>query len=125
MENADDKRVMTQPEKKDYILNGASDYFGISVEKITSQHNGNRSKLYGKKKILISILYNYTDASFTEIAQILGYKTMQSVSLHFKNLKQELSGELYGCQKTQMIYNELLTYLNLNGHENKKSDTRD
>ena len=124
MVNADDK-AMTQPEKKEYILRRASEYFGISVEKMTSQRNGNRSALFGKKKILIPVLYNYTDASLTEIAQILGYKAMQSVSYHLKNLKQELSGELYGSQKTKMVYEELLTYLNLNGHENKENNPRD
>jgi chromosomal replication initiation ATPase DnaA len=113
---------MTQPEKKKFLVEGACQYFGITTEELCHP-NGKRSKIWNKKRFFVSILYDYTDASYSEIARILNYATHVNVSHHYKTIKEELSDEFYNSQKTKMIYNELLTYLNLNGNENKDTNS--
>ena len=112
MANVGNGKVKTQPEKIDHILTGACEYFGFSMEQL-QETTGTKSKIWDRKRYLIPILSNHTICNSQDIADRLGYKTKFSVIRHAKTMKEELSGKLYGSEKTKMIYNELLSYLNL------------
>lgn len=117
MDNAYNK-LMTRREKVNYILDGASKYFSIPRGSL-KQGGGARSPAWQKKKYIMVLLCDYTPCTLREVANELGYKSHANVIYNYKKLKEELSGNLYGCDKTKMIYRELLTFLNLNGNENK------
>ena len=123
MDNADDKRVMTQPEMIEKILSGSCEYFGVPRNAIKNKV-GTRSPLWGKKKYIIVLLYDYTACTLWDIARILGYNSHSNMLYHYKKIKEEISGELYGSEKTQLIYNELLTYLKLR-NDDKAKDKRE
>jgi len=115
----DTRRIMTHKEKTAYIINGSLEYLGLEEECLS------RSRFLPKsvtmeKRYMIPILYDYTKASMLEIAGLLGYKDHSNVSYHYRVLKQEL-GDTYGCDKTKMVYRELLAYLGIDsdGHINK------
>jgi len=77
------------------------------------------------KRYMIPVLYDYTKANMLEIASLLGYKSHGIVSYHYRVLKEEL-GATYGCDKTKMVYRELLMYLGIDseGHI-KKQETHE
>ena len=112
MADVDDRKVMTQPEKVDYILDNSCGFFGIKRGDLTI-NTGSRSKIWFKKRFIVAVLDEYTACIQEEIAVLVGYRDRTNVSTHLKKIKEELSGELYGCEKTKRIYNELLSYLNL------------
>jgi len=115
MANVDDK-IMTNPEKVDYILDGICTYFGVE-KKAMCNKNYSRSHIFDKKRYAMVILYDYTACSFGDIKRLLGYHAATVILYHYKNLKQELSGELYGSEKVKRTYNDLLTYLKLKDNE--------
>jgi hypothetical protein len=61
--------------------------------------------------------------TFKEIAEKLCYKQHSVVIYHYKNMKDDLSGEVYGSNKTKQIYNELLTYLKLQDNDKTTKGT--
>jgi hypothetical protein len=100
-------------EKIDLIINGFCDYYGISANELCKTANRRQGAGWKWKRFLVLILYDYTDLDMVEIMNVLGYKSYPHVSYHYNKLKEELSGELYGSQKTKLIYNELLKFLKL------------
>lgn len=104
--------IMTQPEKVEYIISGCCDYFGITKDDI-ARNTGSRSSIWDKKRFIVYLLFNHTPCNTTDITKYLGYKSRRNVSYHIKMLEDELSENTYGNNKTKMIYNELLSYLNL------------
>jgi hypothetical protein len=119
----DDNKIMTQPEKIEYILGGACDYFGINRSDLWEENgHSRRNELWGKKRYIIPLLLDYTNTSIRETGRLLGYKGgYRAIKYHYDTMKEELSGELYGSQKTKMIYTELLSYLKLNSYETTKT----
>lgn len=111
MDNADN-RVMTLSARRDYVLKGASEYFDLDIKLMTAKRT-KRDKSWWQKRYLVVILYDYTQATFQDIAETLGYKTHVTPFYHYAKMKDELSDTMYGAEKTKRIYNELLTYLNL------------
>jgi chromosomal replication initiation ATPase DnaA len=111
------KEIMTQPEKVEYILNRGCAYLGLDKDKL-DYRGGNKSKDWHKKRFLIVLLLDNTNSSLREVAAYVGYKSHQNIMYHYKNMKQELSSELYGSDKIKSIYNELLSYLNLTNYGN-------
>jgi len=112
MEDADNRKVMTQPEKVEYIIDSSCTFFGIMRSELTA-NVGSRSKIWFKKRFIGAVLDDYTACTQAEIAKLLGYKERSNVSTHLRNIKEELSTELYGSEKIKRVYNELLSYLNL------------
>jgi hypothetical protein len=112
MENDNSKIIMTQPEKVEHILRGSCDYFGITKEDFFKKY-GARSHIWKKKKYIAHILLNHTACNMSEVIQKLGYGQYNNANHHLKQITDELSDDIYGCKKTKMIYNELLSYLNL------------
>jgi hypothetical protein len=111
-----DNKIMTQPEKIEHILNKGCDYLGIDRNNLTRK-SGSRDKDWYKKRFLVPLLFDYTALSYRDIAGFLGYSNHSTPIHHYKIFKEEISGELYGSQKTKMIYTELLSYLNLKYYE--------
>jgi hypothetical protein len=103
---------MTQPEKVEYILSKSAEYFGVDKKEF-ADNCSNKSKLWGKKRYVSVILDEHTALSRKDISELMGYKDASNISYLIKTAKENLSGELYGSPKANMIYNELLTYLNL------------
>lgn len=104
--------IMTQPEKVEHIISGCCAYFGITKEDLTRK-TGGRSSIWFKKRFVGYLLSNYTACNTFEIIEAIGYKQRNSITYHIKTLEDELSENTYGNNKTKMIYNELLSYLNL------------
>jgi chromosomal replication initiation ATPase DnaA len=111
MEDVDGK-IMTQPEKIEYIIKGSCEFFGIARNKFRCL-TSSRSPIWHKKRHIIGVLHDYTAMSLREIAENLGYKEHTSILYHYKCLKRELSNEFYGYDKTKLVHKELLTYLKL------------
>ena len=116
----DKHRIMTHKEKMEYIINGSLEYLGLSKDYITVSRR--ISKRYSmNKRYIVPILYDYTRASMYEVAEALGYQRHSNALYHYSVLKNELSDDVYGYNKTKMIYRELLEYLGIdsNGHITK------
>ena len=110
-------KVMTHKEKVKYILQGSMEYLGIDKSYFETPRKV--SKVFSvNKKYIVPVLYDYTKASFIEIAGLLGYKCPSNASYHYKQMKDELSDKMFGYDKTKMIYKELLMYLGIDsdGH---------
>ena len=103
---------MTQPEKIQYILKGGCDFFGMTMDDLQKK-TGSRSKIWDKKRFLIPVLNDNTVCNINDIANLLGYKSHASVLYHKNTINEELSGEIYGSEKTKKVYNEFLQYLKL------------
>lgn len=112
MDNDVSKRVMTQPQKVDYILTKSAEYFG--VDKKDFEVNGkNNSRIWNKKKYVALIIHDNTTCNNEEMANLLGYSGASNISYLLRTAKDEISDKSYGNLKAKMIYNELLSYLNL------------
>jgi len=103
---------MTQPEKVNYIISKGCDYFGVK-ESVLVGSMGTKSNLHRKKRYIALILYDEVEITLQEISERLGNFDKTSLSASIRRLREELSGEFYGSEKTKKIYNELLFYLNL------------
>jgi chromosomal replication initiation ATPase DnaA len=103
---------MTDPEKVNYIIDKGCEYFGISRDQVSAPVLG-KSKIWYKKRFLVVPLYDNTALSQQEIATLLGLKNHSTILYHYRELKEDISGELYGSNKTRKIYEELLAYLKL------------
>ena len=103
---------MTQPEKIEHILNGGCEYFGVIREQLI-ENRGPKSKIWHKKIYLVMLLREYTICNNAEIADCVGYKRPENVLYHIRKMKDELSEDVYGSNKTKMIYSELLKHLEL------------
>lgn len=104
--------VMTQPKKIRHIIKKSTEYFGIS-EDFFFKKAGTRNNVHRIKRYIAYILSNETELLLSDIAELLGYYNKDVVSVSISKLKEELSDNFYGNNKTKMIYNELLSYLNL------------
>lgn len=112
MGNDVSERVMTQPEKIDYILSSSAKYFGVKKEDFGAKcRKGDR--LWGKKKYVALVLDDKTILSREEMAKLLGFTNGNNVSYWLKTTREELSDKFYKNDKAKMFYNELLSYLNL------------
>ena len=116
-----DNKIMTQPEKVFYIVNGVCDYFGINPKKIKEIRRGGRGTIPEARRFMSLLLTKYTVLSQREIADNTGIIRHQTINYHCNRLEEELSDNFYGAEKTKMIYNELLSYLNLTNYENKEN----
>jgi len=106
-------KIMTQPEKVEHILKGGCEFLGIPSSALVRGEIGTRSGLWKKKRYLIPVLYDYTVLSYTEMVDLLGYNDLPALRRGYDAIKNELSNEFYGSEKTRTIYNELLNYLKL------------
>lgn len=104
--------ILTLAQRRDHILKGASEYFDLDIKLMTSKTT-KRSKQWWQKRYLVVLLSDYTQATFQDIAETLGYKTHVTPLYHYNKMKDELSDTMYGTEKTKRIYAELLKYLNL------------
>ena len=111
MEN-DVSKVMTQPEKIDYILSGAAKYFGRKEEELYSPEK-KTARFGSEKKLIALILSQHTSLKAWEIAQRLGFRAKCTVYAHCRDAKEELSDNNYGFEKSKLLYKELMSYLNL------------
>lgn len=117
-----DNKIMTQPEKVEYILNKGCEFLGLTREDVLEGGVGYKSAKWQKKRYLIPVLSDYTILTPTEISQILGYCDVASLLKAKEVITKDISGELYGSKKIKLVYDELLTYLKLNNHENKETN---
>lgn len=124
MVNADNKRVMTQTEKVEYILDRGCEFLGLTRSDLLEGGIKGRDLKWKRKRYLIPILTDYTILSPKEVAGILGYTQPTTCLIARETIKREISGELYGSKKIKLVYDELLTYLNLNNHENQETNQR-
>ena len=102
---------MTQPELVDHLLTKGCEYLGIKLP--TAKGLNSNDPNWKRKRYLITLLSDYTVLSQREIYKLLGYKRNGTASYHYKNIKDELSNETYGNDKTKLIYKGLLNYLKL------------
>jgi len=112
MENAIKQGIMTQPEKVEYIMNKGCEYFGFKRD-ILNESVGTRDNIHKMKRYIALAIINKTEITMGEIASLLGYFSKDNVSVAIKKIKEELSDEFYGINKTKEIYNEFISYLNL------------
>lgn len=124
MDDANNKRVMTQPQKVEYILNKGCEFLGLTRDDIIEGGVGYKSAKWQKKRYLIPVLQDYTILTPTEIGRALGYCDVASLAKAREVIVRDISGELYGSKKIKLVYDELLTYLNLNNHENQETNQR-
>lgn len=117
-----DNKVMTQPQKVEYILNKGCEFLGLTREELTDGGRGFRAPKWSKKRYFIPILTNYTILTPTEIGEVLGYYDVAALRSARERINTDLSEEFYGSEKIKLVYKELLTYLKLNNHENKETN---
>jgi len=77
------------------------------------EKHGTRSVYWNEKRYFVPLLYDFTNARHTEIRDILGYRTASNVSACYARMKNELSEDMYGFDKTKRVYNELIEFINL------------
>ena len=101
---------MTQPEKIDYIINKGCEYFGLTPDDLLRK-TGTRSNVHRMKRYIALIILDHTETTMAGVATTLGFWNKDSVSSAIKKIRDELSDEFYGMNKTKIVYNELLKYL--------------
>jgi len=101
---------MTQPELIQYIVTEGCKYLGI---KYPIEDYGVKNRKY-----IIMALRTYTLATYLEIARLLSFQGYLVVLKAHRRIEDELSDNVYGYEKTKLIYNNFLTYLKL-----QKNDT--
>ena len=112
MADVDNIKVMTQPEKIEYIINRGCEYFGLKRDFLT-ESPGTRNNIHRIKRYIALAIVNETETTMQDIALLLGFYDKNGVSISLKKINEELSDEFYGINKTKVVYNELLSYLNL------------
>lgn len=105
-------KIMTQPEKVDYILTRGCKYFGIAKADLV-KNIGAKSYLWDKKRVLAYILDKHTPANIKDIQKSLGYKSHATILFHISKMEDSLSDQVYGDDKIKMVYKELIQYLEL------------
>lgn len=108
--------ILTQPQKVEYILTKGCEYFGLDKSLLKKKFSRGEGR-WAMKRYLIPVLYGHTISSEEDIANLLGYKNKSNVAYHIKKMKEELSDETYGSDKTKAIYKEFLAYLNMKEDE--------
>ena len=101
---------MTKPEKIKYIIRKSAEYFGITTDELVHVI-GTKNNIHRMKRYVALIILNQTETSMAELASILNYSYGCNVSVALKKIREELSDEFYGVNKTKVVYNELLEYL--------------
>ncbi len=112
MDSTDGKRVMTQPEKVEYIMDKGCEFFGLTRQELVTK-DYRKSKMWYKKRFILGVLSDETALSLKEIAGCVGLKNHSTILYHKRCLDEELSEEVYGSQRTKTINKEFLSYLNL------------
>jgi chromosomal replication initiation ATPase DnaA len=105
------RAVMTQPDRVERILNSACTYFGLTREDLAKKRK--KSPVQHHTRLLIPILYEQTNLNFKEIGAILGCQSHSNVIHHYRNVMEELSGDIPGYKKTIQTYNELTKFIDL------------
>lgn len=100
-------------EKIDHIINGVCSFYDIPRDFVSKFGVGNNADLWDCRKYLTVLLYERTGLTFKNIAPLLGFKTHANVIHHYKTLKNQLSKEYYGDEKSKQTYNDLLKHLML------------
>ena len=119
-----DRRIMTQPEKVEYILDKGCEFLGLTRADLEPGGIGARSNKWSRKRLLIPVLFDQTILTITDVARTLGYYDTRAISNAHAIIQRDLSDEFYGSQKIKQVYKELLTYLKLNDYENEETDKR-
>jgi len=112
MADVDDREVMTHSERVDYIINKGCEYFGMEKSELISAC-GTRNNKHRVKRYIALALYTKTETTMGTIGFMLGFGSNLGVSGALKKIKEELSDDFYGENRTKEVYNELLSYLNL------------
>jgi chromosomal replication initiator protein len=95
----------------DHILNGLCEFYKTNRVEIKSYRRN--PKLIERKKMACYILKRYTDRTYYEIAEMLGYKKHATVLYHVKEAETLLSDEIYGDKEFKRTYSKLIRHLNL------------
>ena len=112
MADVDNRKVMTQPERVEYIIDKGCEYFGLSRDALLNAC-GTRNNKHRIKRYIALAIYTKTETPMEIIGLMLGFARTEGVSNALKKIKEELSDEFYGENRTKEVYKELLSYLNL------------
>lgn len=104
--------MMTQKYKIDYIINASCDYFGLARDVMINK-TGTKDNIHRLKRYIALVLTEETEATQSDIAILLGFYSGTNTTKSIKKIREELSDEFFGVNKTKKVYNDLLTYLNL------------
>lgn len=103
---------MTQPEKIEHIINKGCEFFGLTREELLEKNLGTRGNIHRMKRYICFVILNEMEVTMDEVAHVHGlYNNKDCVSSSMKKMKEELSDEFYGSDKTKRVYKELLTHL--------------
>jgi chromosomal replication initiation ATPase DnaA len=102
---------MNSKERVDHILNGASEYFHVTRENLTSPRRYGDIAL--RKKFLCLLLSKYAKITQDEIAFIIGYKERSSVSNAIDALEGFLAPSPFGVPDIKDKWQGLLAHLKI------------
>lgn len=107
-------KILTQPEKIEYILSRGCEYFGINRKDLNKKIVGNngKSSLNRARKLFFPILREATSITDKEIGALLGYSTQ---NMHYlkRRSTEDLSENFYGDASLRNTYQELREYINI------------
>ena len=101
---------MTQPEKVKYIIDKSVEYFGITKERLLNDH-GSRSGNQRIKRYIALILSEETELTQQAIAEEISVSNKDCVCVMLKKIREELSDDFYGINKTKVVYRDLLKHI--------------
>ena len=104
--------VITQPEKVDMIINSACTFFGFN-RKDLARGMKKKSPIGHHKRLIVPLLYDNTNLNFYEIGRHLGYASHSNTLKHYHRVKEEVSGDMYGYEKTKQTFEELKKFIGL------------
>lgn len=104
--------VLTQPEKIKLILEKSAQYFGVTVDELTRKQV-KKGKVSPHKKLVIPILFDNTNLTGVKIGELMGYRDHVTANHHYRNMRDELSDETYGNERTKKLYKELVQFIGI------------
>lgn len=102
-----------------YIVSRGHQFFNMEYPRLYYRDKSD----HASRRFIVAVLKNYTLASEQEICDLLIYSSKRSMWSSYQTIKDELSDDLYGSDKTKFIYNQLINYLKLNQNESNAKRT--
>lgn len=99
------------------IIRNACEFYHIKPEELSLRNR--KASVIRLRKLIATVLRNYTYTTLWDVAFLLGYKVHRTVYYHVQNTERELSDTVYGDIEIKYEYNQLLNFLNLKDHDKK------
>jgi hypothetical protein len=113
------KQVKTHKRLISHIISRGHQFFGMEYPRLYYRDKSD----HASRRFILAVLKNFTLATEQDICDSLIYSSKRSMWSSYQTIKDELSGDLYGSDKTKFIYKQLINYLKLQDNDTTTKGT--